>query len=137
MILNKRADIERFLARPDPAIRAVLIYGRDLGVVRDRAQTLAARLVPNPDDPFDVAQVSEADLIDDPARLEAELAAQSLMGPKFRVTQERGKRFDVPWASAFFATIHPSAILRGPPEDREAALAQFIADLKIVAKQLK
>jgi uracil-DNA glycosylase family protein len=63
-------------------------------------------------------------------------AAQSLMGPKFRVTQERGKRFDVPWAGAFFATVHPSAILRGPPEDREAALAEFIDDLKIVAKHL-
>lgn len=61
-------------------------------------------------------------------------AAQSLMGPKFRVTQERGKRFDVPWAGAFFATIHPSAILRGPPADREAALQGFIADLSEVAK---
>jgi uracil-DNA glycosylase family protein len=57
-------------------------------------------------------------------------AAQSLMGPKFRVTQERGKRFDVPWATAFFATIHPSWILRGPSEDRDAALHEFIADLK-------
>jgi uracil-DNA glycosylase family protein len=61
-------------------------------------------------------------------------AAQSLMGPKFRVTQERGKRFDVPWAGAFFATIHPSAILRGPPEDRAAALKEFVADLSEVAK---
>lgn len=61
-------------------------------------------------------------------------AAQSLMGPKFRVTQERGKRFDVPWADAFFATIHPSAILRGPPADRAAALQGFIADLNEVAK---
>src|SRR4051794_4771683 len=56
-------------------------------------------------------------------------AAQSLMGAKFRVTQERGKRFDVPWAGAFFATIHPAAILRGPPEERKKGLEQFIADL--------
>lgn len=61
-------------------------------------------------------------------------AAQTLMGPKFRVTQERGKRFEVPWAEAFFATIHPSAILRGPPEDRKINLAQFIADLTQVAQ---
>jgi DNA polymerase-3 subunit delta len=80
MILSRRPDIERFLGKPDPAIRAVLIYGRDLGVVRDRARQLAAKLVPNPDDPFDVALVSEADLADDGGRLEAELAAQSLMG---------------------------------------------------------
>jgi DNA polymerase len=61
-------------------------------------------------------------------------AAQSLMGPKFRVTRERGKRFEVPWAGAFFATIHPSAILRGPPEDRKVALQEFVRDLTQVAK---
>src|SRR5215212_3171340 len=39
-------------------------------------------------------------------------AAQALMGAQFRVTQSRGKIFrDLPWADAFVATIHPSAIL--------------------------
>ena len=80
MILSKRPDIERFLARPDPQIRAALIYGRDLGVVRDRGNQLAAKLVARPDDPFDVAQLTDGDLAEDPARLEGELAAQSLMG---------------------------------------------------------
>jgi len=80
MILSKRPDIERFLGKPDPAIRAVLIYGRDLGVVRDRGHQLAGKIVPNPDDPFDVALLTEQDLSDDGGRLEGELAAQSLMG---------------------------------------------------------
>jgi DNA polymerase-3 subunit delta len=80
VILGKRPDIERFLAKPDPAVRAALIYGRDIGVVRDRGHQLAARLVPNPDDPFDVSLLTEQDLSDDGGRLEGELAAQSLMG---------------------------------------------------------
>src|SRR5438128_1963716 len=80
MILSKRPDIERFIGRPDPAIRAALIYGRDVGVVRDRGHALAAKLVANPDDPFDVALLTEQDLSDDGGRLEGELAAQSLMG---------------------------------------------------------
>jgi uracil-DNA glycosylase family protein len=64
-------------------------------------------------------------------------AAQAFMGAQFRVTQSRGKIFrDVPWAGAFVATIHPSAILRGDPEEREAGLAAFVADLKVVAKLL-
>ena len=64
-------------------------------------------------------------------------AAQTLMGPKFRVTQDRGKVFEeVPWAKAFVATVHPSSILRGDPEEREAALAAFVKDLKVVAKLL-
>ncbi|RAK67365.1 DNA polymerase III subunit delta [Phenylobacterium kunshanense] len=93
MILNKRPDIERFIGKPDPAIRAVLIFGRDMGVVRDRGHALAAKVVPNPDDPFDVAQLTEQDLSDDGGRLEGELAAQSLMGGRrlvrLRLTAEK------------------------------------------------
>lgn len=63
-------------------------------------------------------------------------AAQALMGRMFRVTRERGKPFDVPWARAFIATIHPSAILRAPPEARTTQLAEFVSDLKKVAALL-
>lgn len=80
MILSKRPDIERFLKSPDSAIRAALIYGRDLGVVRDRGHQLAAKVAKDPDDPFDVAQLTDGDLDGDGGRLEGELAAQSLMG---------------------------------------------------------
>jgi uracil-DNA glycosylase len=64
-------------------------------------------------------------------------AAQTLMGPKFRVTKDRGQRFDVPWANAFVATIHPSAILRMDADDRAAALHAFTADLAAAAKLLR
>lgn len=79
MILSKRPDIERFLAKPE-GVRAVLIYGRDGGVVQDRGTQLASKIVPNLDDPFDVALLTDGDLDGDGARLEGELAAQSLMG---------------------------------------------------------
>jgi DNA polymerase-3 subunit delta len=79
MILSKRPDIERFLANPG-AVRAAVIYGRDRGVVRERANQLAKKATANPDDPFDVALLTETDLDSDPARLEGELAAISMMG---------------------------------------------------------
>jgi uracil-DNA glycosylase len=61
-------------------------------------------------------------------------AAQALMGAGFRVTRDRGKVFtDVPWAESFVATVHPSSILRGDPAEREASLALFVKDLKVVA----
>lgn len=64
-------------------------------------------------------------------------AAQDLMGAAFRVTESRGKIFrDVPFASAFVATVHPSSILRGDPKERETALSAFVADLKVVARLL-
>jgi DNA polymerase-3 subunit delta len=80
MILNKRPDVDRFLKTPDPGIRGAVIYGRDRGVVRERAVQLAKALVPNIDDPFDVAVLTDSDIDADPARLEGELAALSMMG---------------------------------------------------------
>ena len=60
-------------------------------------------------------------------------AAQSLLGRQFRVTQNRRKLIESDLAEAVTATIHPSAILRGDPELREAELAAFVDDLRFVA----
>ena len=80
MILSKRPDVERFLRQPDSNVRAAVIYGRDMGVVRERGHQLARVIAKDPDDPFDVAQLTDGDLDGDAGRLEGELAAQSLMG---------------------------------------------------------
>ena len=66
-------------------------------------------------------------------------AAQSLMGPAFRITKQRGEVYaDTPWAPWLMGTIHPSAILRIPEADlRERARADFIDDLRKAAKQLQ
>ena len=80
MILRRRPDIERFLKAPGAEFRAALIHGRDLGVVRERATELAGKATARPDDPFDAAFLTEADLDARPARLEEELAAVSMMG---------------------------------------------------------
>ena len=93
MILSKRPDVERFLKEPAPDIRAVVIYGKDRGVVRDRANALAKRVVERPDDPFDTTQLTEGDIDNDPAKLEDELSALSLMGGRrlvrLRLTGEK------------------------------------------------
>ena len=80
MILSKRAEVDRFLSSPTSDIRAVVIYGRDRAIVRERANGLAAKTVPNPDDPFDVAVLTEGDIDGEPARLQDELSALSMMG---------------------------------------------------------
>jgi uracil-DNA glycosylase len=49
------------------------------------------------------------------------------------VTQNRGKLLESNLAEAVTATIHPSAILRGEPERREAEFAAFVDDLRFVA----
>ncbi|MBV8087162.1 MAG: UdgX family uracil-DNA binding protein [Chloroflexi bacterium] len=60
-------------------------------------------------------------------------AGQSLLGHQFRVTRDRGQLLVSPLAERVLPTIHPSAILRALDDQaREAELAQFIRDLRLV-----
>ena len=63
-------------------------------------------------------------------------AAQALLGPRFKVTEQRGKPARSEWAEAVIATVHPSAVLRAPADARERARREFFADLKRVGKYL-
>ena len=64
-------------------------------------------------------------------------AAQSLLGPQFRITRDHGRFFETPWAPWATATLHPSAILRMPDaEKRLAARQQLLDDLRKVAERL-
>ena len=72
--------VEAFLRRPDPEIRAVLLYGPDAGLVRERADALARGVCPDLHDPFRVAELTAAALAADPARLADEAAQIGLMG---------------------------------------------------------
>ena len=73
-------QIDGFLHRPDPQIRAVLLFGPDAGLVRERADTLARAICPDLHDPFRVTELTAAVVAADPARLADEAAQISLMG---------------------------------------------------------
>src|SRR5690242_787264 len=73
------ARVEAFLRRPDPGIRAILLYGPDSGLVRERADAAARTICPELRDPFRVADLTAAAIIADPARLNDEAAQISLM----------------------------------------------------------
>jgi uracil-DNA glycosylase len=62
-------------------------------------------------------------------------AAQALLGRQFRVSKDRGRPIDSELAPYVLATVHPSSILRQrTDEERAAAMADFIADLEVVAE---
>ncbi|TMB75516.1 MAG: UdgX family uracil-DNA binding protein [Chloroflexi bacterium] len=64
-------------------------------------------------------------------------AAQALLGPKFRVTVDRGKVRSAALAPRVVATVHPSSILRAQDdESRHEEMAAFIRDLRVVKKLL-
>jgi uracil-DNA glycosylase family protein len=62
-------------------------------------------------------------------------AAQSLLGPAFRLTQHRGEIQDAAGLPPVIATLHPSAVLRAiTPEDRHAQRQMLVGDLLAAAK---
>ncbi|MFN2617596.1 MAG: UdgX family uracil-DNA binding protein [Thermoleophilaceae bacterium] len=63
-------------------------------------------------------------------------AAKGLLGSGFRITKERGRPIDSELAPLVTATLHPSAILRGPPEERAAGRQAIADDLRLVARAL-
>jgi uracil-DNA glycosylase len=65
-------------------------------------------------------------------------AAQSLLGPKFRVTQQRGQLLPFEAAPQIMATVHPSSILRAQDDDsRHREYELFVKDLRVVAGVLR
>jgi DNA polymerase len=64
-------------------------------------------------------------------------AAQALLGPRFRVTKERGTWLQAPWAKRVLATVHPSSILRAPDDEaRQREFELLVADLAHVRAAL-
>jgi uracil-DNA glycosylase family protein len=62
-------------------------------------------------------------------------AVQALLGSKYRVMRDRGALIPFGDAQALI-TIHPSAVLRMPPGDRDAGLRGLVADLTVAAQAL-
>jgi DNA polymerase len=65
-------------------------------------------------------------------------AAQTLLGPGFRVTRQRGEFVASELAPFVTATVHPSSILRSQTDaDRRREMRLFVEDLKRVERVLK
>ena len=62
-------------------------------------------------------------------------AAQTIFGPSFRVTRERGKVLSSKVAPRVLATVHPSSLLRQPDEEsRQREYERFVIDLRAALK---
>jgi DNA polymerase III subunit delta len=109
------ARVEAFLRAPDPKLRAILVYGPDAGLVRERADRLARGVVPDPRDAFRVADIAAAALAGDPARLNDEAQALSLAGGR-RLVRVRDAGDG---AGALFA-----AFLKAPPPGDSLVLVE-------------
>jgi DNA polymerase len=57
-------------------------------------------------------------------------AAKAVLGSSFRLTRHRGEAVESDAAAVVTATIHPSAVLRVDPGQRDEYFAGFVADLR-------
>ncbi len=70
---------EAFIKSPDPKVRAVLLFGPDAGLIRERAKTLVHHFADDAD-PFAITELSGDTLRKDGAMLADAANAMSLMG---------------------------------------------------------
>jgi DNA polymerase-3 subunit delta len=80
MTAIKASDVDRFIAKPDPAMPIVLVYGPDAGLVRERVDALVKASVDDPNDPFAFVRIEGEDLSANPSRLVEEAHTVPLFG---------------------------------------------------------
>jgi DNA polymerase III subunit delta len=92
MTLLKSAEIDRFVAKPDPARPIVLLFGPDAGAVSERADAIVRASVDDISDPFALVRLEGEELIADPARLIDEVQTVPLFGGRRAVRVRAGAR---------------------------------------------
>jgi DNA polymerase-3 subunit delta len=92
MTAIKASDVDRFIAKPDPAQSIVLVFGPDAGLVRERVDALVRASVDDPNDPFALARIEGEELAANPARLVEEAHTVPLFGGRRAVLVKAGAR---------------------------------------------
>jgi DNA polymerase-3 subunit delta len=80
MVKAKAHDIKANLKKLDSKYSAVLIFGKDEGLVRERSDIFSKQVVADLSDPFNVVSPSPEELKETPSRLVDEVSSMSLMG---------------------------------------------------------
>src|SRR3984957_20671075 len=92
MTAIKAADVDAFVARPDPQRLVVLVFGPDSGLVSERVNALVKASVDDPNDPFALARLDGEQLAAEPSRLVEEAQTMPLFGGRRAVWVKAGSR---------------------------------------------
>ena len=94
MTAIKNSDVDRFIAKPDPAMPIVLVYGPDAGLVRERVDALVRASVDDPNDPFAFVRIEGEELSANPSRLVEEANTIPLFGGRRAVLLRVNPRYN-------------------------------------------
>jgi DNA polymerase-3 subunit delta len=132
MVALKSAEIESFVARPNPARPVVLVFGPDAGLVSERVGKIIQASVDDVRDPFALVHLEGDALASEPSRLAEEAHTVPLFGGKRTVWVKAGGR-------NFAAAVE--AVLATPPIDCriviEAGDLRRSAPVRVVCEKAK
>lgn len=111
MVAVKAHEADRALARLDPALRLVLIYGPDTGLVSERAKALARAHVDDADDPFQLVRMSGDECAADPLKLVDEANTIGLFGGRRAIRVSVTTKMLLPALEPLLATPSRDAIV--------------------------
>jgi DNA polymerase-3 subunit delta len=100
MVAIKAANVDAFVARPDPARPVMLVFGPDAGLVSERVNALVKASVDDVSDPFALARLEGEDVTANPARLVEEAQTIPLFGGRRAVWVKAGGRNIAPAVEA-------------------------------------
>jgi DNA polymerase III subunit delta len=101
-------EVESYLAKPNPAHAIILLFGADVGLVRERADALIAATVDDVNDPFSLVRLEGDDLASEPSRLVDEAMTVPLFGGRRAIRVRAGGR-------NFSSGV--DVLLKEPPKD--------------------
>jgi DNA polymerase-3 subunit delta len=147
-------QIENFVRNPGSDVPAILVYGPDRGLVKERMRMIARTVVEDYNDPFNVAVLTSARIEEDAACLFDEASALSMMGGRRLVRIEDGSEKIVPAMKEYLKNaanseaclilveggeLSPRSSLRGlfEKDKRAAALPCYVEDERDLAGSIR
>jgi DNA polymerase-3 subunit delta len=108
MVAITPREVESYVAKPNPAHSIILVFGADVGLVRERASALIASAVDDINDPFSLVRLEGDDLAAEPSRLVDEAMTVPLFGGRRAIrVRAGGKNF----------SSGVSVLIEDPPKD--------------------
>jgi DNA polymerase III subunit delta len=135
MVALKPAEVDGFVARPDPARPVVLVFGPDAGLVSERANALIKASVDDPNDPFALARLEGETTTAEPSRLVEEAQTVPLFGDRRAVWVKAGSRNIAPAVEPLLAlpALECRVVIEAGDLRRNAPLRSLIERAKNAA----
>ncbi len=103
-------DIKTFAHNPPSNIAVILVYGPDYGLMKERIETMAKKIVPDITDPFNVSDL-DLEALDHPSQIIDEANTISMMGGKRLVRVRSGADKLTATLKEYLQAPNPDAVI--------------------------